>query len=864
MTRNGVGILLVFLAASGSVGPIAAGEPDAASATVTSAVRTVVIAPRYQKGALHRWLWGADYRDLYGTPVELPLLDLRSYAGGLTPTATLGHGQTRSLALKGADGKLYTFRPVLKDPTAHLPAELRETLTRRLLIEQKASAHPAGHVVVPGLLQATGILHNEPRLVVMPDDPVLGEFRTEFKNAVGDIEEWVGSPAFGGTTETIDGEEMWKRLRASPDVRIDSRAYLKARLVDQLLGDWDRDRSQWRWGRLPGKMDWQPIPEDRDEAFSRFEGVFTWFLRPQLPLLVRFGPEYSDMAGLTYDSWDLDKRILADLEWRAWDEVAKELQQQLSDDVIERAARRQPPEFLAKDGERMIAGLESRRDGLPAQAKRFYDYINETVDVFCTDAHELVEARRLDDGGLELSVRRASADGAPAGEPYFHRRFEPGVTDEVRVYLHGGDDKVLVTGSRRGGALLRIVGGDGADVLDDSAAGGTRFSGSSSSHRMAAGPGTRWDRRRYAPPPPAKADGTPARDFGRVTGPLLQLSYGSDYGAMIGATLNTVGYGFRKDPWADKQSLKVVYSTKAPGFRSTYLGQFRFENSPFRIAVAALGSGIETGHFFGSGNTTTFEGSQDAYEIEQDRFELETALVYGPSDRLDLSLGPVVRYDSTEPRDNPVLGAEPVYGEGHFTQVGLSARVRFDTTGRLGLPRKGVLVTGTARYYPDLADVTQAFGEIHGDARGYLSTPGVKGLTLAVRAGGQRVFGTHPFFESAFIGGQTPFGLFEPGGGSSVRGLPPQRYAGDASLYGSTELYLPIVKASLLKPGHIGVMGFFDVGRVWLDGESSNKWHHGSGGGLFFTTPGRHSIVSLQVGTSEGETALYLRTALAF
>jgi outer membrane translocation and assembly module TamA len=178
--------------------------------------------------------------------------------------------------------------------------------------------------------------------------------------------------------------------------------------------------------------------------------------------------------------------------------------------------------------------------------------------------------------------------------------------------------------------------------------------------------------------------------------------------------------------------------------------------------------------------------------------------------------------------------------------------------------RHGVLVTGTARYYAPLADVTEAFGGVHGDARVYLSTPGVKGLTLALRAGGQKVFGAHPFFESAFIGGKTPFGLFEPGGGSSVRGLPPQRYAGDASLYGGVELYAPILKTFLFMPGHIGVIGFLDVGRVWLDGESSNKWHRGSGGGLFFTTPGRHSIVSLQVGTSEGSTAFYLRTALAF
>jgi hypothetical protein len=42
----------------------------------------VVIGPQYRAGALHRWLWGGDYRDLYTTPVALPVLDLRSYAGG--------------------------------------------------------------------------------------------------------------------------------------------------------------------------------------------------------------------------------------------------------------------------------------------------------------------------------------------------------------------------------------------------------------------------------------------------------------------------------------------------------------------------------------------------------------------------------------------------------------------------------------------------------------------------------------------------------------------------------------------------------------------------------------------------------------
>jgi hypothetical protein len=832
-------------------------------------LRTVVIGPQYQAGAFHRWLWGTDYRDLYATPVQLPVLDLRTYAGGLTPTRPLGHGETQALGLKGADGRDYTFRPVIKDPTQHLPVDLRETLARRVLIDQMASGHPAGHVVAPELLRAAGILHNEPHLVVMPDDPALGEFRAEFANEVGDIEEWGGSPAFGGTIETIDGEEMWKRLRESPEVRIDSRAYLKARLVDQLMGDWDRNRGQFRWGKLPGEKLWQPIPEDRDQAFVRFEGFFNWVLRPQLPLVVKFGPEYSDVAGLTYDGWDVDKRVLADLEWPVWNEVAKELQAELTDEVIDTAARRQPPEFFAKDGARMIAGLKGRRDGLPAQAQRFYRYINKDVDVFCTDAHERIDATRFENGELELTVRPASIGGEPIGEPYFQRRFEAAVTREVRVYLYGGDDKVVVTGGHEGGVLLRVVGGDGVDVLDDSAGGGTRFSAaqdqSEGNYRVAPGPGTHWDRRPYPPPPPSKnADWIPARDWGRTTGPLLLLSYGGDYGALVGGSLNTTGYGFRKDPWSDNQSLRLVYSTKEAGFRGTYLGQFRFENSPWRVGIGALGSGIEVSRFFGSGNTTTFEGNEDTYKLEQDRFEIEPALIYGPNPNLDLSLGVVAKYDNTEPRDNPALEGEPLYGQGKFTEVGASARFRFDGTDHRALPRKGVLLNGTGRFYPAVADVTDAFGEVHGDARAYLSTPNDRGITLAMRAGGQKVFGTHPFFESAFLGGKTPFSLLEPGGGSSIRGLPDQRYAGDASLYSGADLYLPIMKASLLVPGQLGLMGFYDVGRVFLDGESSDRWHHGAGGGIFFTTPGRHSLMSVQVARSEGKSVVYVRGGLVF
>ena len=43
---------------------------------------------------------------------------------------------------------------------------------------------------------------------------------------------------------------------------------LRARLLDMLIGDWDRHDDQWRWVAFEeGKHDFKAIPRDRDQAF---------------------------------------------------------------------------------------------------------------------------------------------------------------------------------------------------------------------------------------------------------------------------------------------------------------------------------------------------------------------------------------------------------------------------------------------------------------------------------------------------------------------------------------------------------------------------------------------------------------------
>ncbi len=222
---------------------------------VQRARQTVVVTPsaRYRAGWPHTLLFGRRYRDLWATPIEVEMLDLTTFAGGLTPLRRGGFGQSLNLRFEGADGREYVFRSV--DKKLRLPEVFRETFLEEEFQDLKVSAfHPAAALVVAPLTEAAGVLHAEPRLVVMPDDPGLGEYQADYAGLLGTIEERPdegpdGSPGFAGSRSILSSENLLERLEESPRHRVDAREYLKARLLDIWFGDRDRHQDQWRWAR---------------------------------------------------------------------------------------------------------------------------------------------------------------------------------------------------------------------------------------------------------------------------------------------------------------------------------------------------------------------------------------------------------------------------------------------------------------------------------------------------------------------------------------------------------------------------------------------------------------------------------------
>ena len=58
---------------------------------------TIVPSDRYQAGSLHRFIFGDGYREMWGSPLRVELLDFPRELGGLTPIQRGGNVQTMAL-----------------------------------------------------------------------------------------------------------------------------------------------------------------------------------------------------------------------------------------------------------------------------------------------------------------------------------------------------------------------------------------------------------------------------------------------------------------------------------------------------------------------------------------------------------------------------------------------------------------------------------------------------------------------------------------------------------------------------------------------------------------------------------------------
>lgn len=818
----------ILLAAG--LAPLAAPRPSPAQDT------TVVAGAHYRAGPLVRAFNGDEYRAEWTTPLRVPFLDPGTFAGGLTVEQAGGGLATESLRMRGRDGREYVFRSLDKTARRGLPEDLHDTFVEWIVQDLVSAKHPASAHLLPPLLQAVGVLHVKPTLYVMPDHPFLGEFRAQFAGRLGHVEERPedarpdeeepNAPrpprSFADADRVVGTERLLERLEEDPGERVDSREYLAARLVDLIAGDWDRHADQWRWAGYErgDRWTWRPIPRDRDNAYSDYEGIASATVRAFAPNLTRYGARWRDLPGYLHLPSDLDRRLLADLDRRAWDSVTALVRARVTDDVIARAVREMPPEYQPLGAAELAEAMRFRRDRLAEASGFFYAWVAGDADVHATDQAERAEVERLADGSVDVRLF-GSVD---ARAPYFRRRFDPDETREIRLYLHGGDDVATVTGTAPRTIQVRLIGGGGDDRLaDESTAGGGRmtvFHDDRGDNTFAPGREARVDTREYEPPARSRWGNQPERrDHGADFAPVAPWgAWVLNVGPVIGAGPTWTRYGFRRQPYARQIAVRALYAPLEDGIGVEGIADYRRTGTGGGLRLAAGARTFHVTRFHGYGNDSP-GSAEERYEVTSNLARVE-ALWYGPVGRRGTyRFGPVAQW--MDVRGEPFDPLSTPRGAREWQAAGAVAELRLDGRDTLPVTRRGWWLGARATGLAGDFD----FGRAAGEARTYLSLGA--GPVLALRAGGETTFGVFPFQEAAFLGG--------PG---SLRGYPYQRFAGDAAAFGSAELRQPLGQVKLLLRGRLGVFALADAGRVWMDGDSPGGWHTDVGGGVWFETLG--------------------------
>ena len=843
---------------------------------------------QYEAGPFKRKMLGDNYRDVWKQTVEVPVFDIGTEKGGLKILQRGGGQQTLSLRLEDSTGHEYVIRSVEKFPEAAVPEMFRKTFAQDLVQDQISASHPYAALVVPSLAEAAGIYHTNPKLFYVPDDPRLGDYQRLFANTLVIFEErpagdWSFASNFGNSKKIVNTAKVLEKLTDDNDHRVDQEFVLRSRLFDMIIGDWDRHDDQWRWASFKSDKGevYRPIPRDRDQAFFLNQGKLAkiWSRKWALPKFEGFDREIDWPSGLSFNARYFDRSFLNELSVEQWLRIADDLKKNLSDEEIERAIHEWPADVFRLHGEEIINNLKARRDNIAGAALEHYSFLAREIDVRGSNKREQFEVVHNEDH-VQVSVYKLNKEGE-RGRKIYDRTIRPTETKEVRLFGLGGEDVFVIGGSGKEKVKIRIIGGDGKDVVSDETGGPKTIVYDLKKDVEIKSPKSVIDRTGLTAD--VNEYNRKAFKYDRLA-PLLYGNYNFDDGIFLGGGFVAIKHGFRKDPYSQRHLFLASFAPQTLSFNFQYDGRFVGVVGRWDLDINLdIKSPNYVNNFFGMGNESVFDrniNDQPGISVSKPiqyyryRFEEMTALPMLSTRLSDwgrIGFGTALqRIEMEEPDkgDDRFITSysttdEPNLFDEYTSFAGAAGFFEIDKRNNKQLTTRGTRLKIEGRRMYGLNKQAGNFTSGNASLAFYHSFRIPSPLVFAVRAGLGRNVGNYQFYQAQILDGKT-----------ELRGFRKTRFYGDSELFTNAEVRLKLRSfRTYLFPASVGILAFHDIGRVWYkDGAgtdpstangSSSKWHRGVGGGLWFT-PFDLAVISAEVADGEDGWLGYIRLGFLF
>lgn len=800
------------------------------------------------KSGFYNFLFGKHYREYYGTEVVANTVSLDTLFGGLQPTRAGGGHQSKSLRMVDSAGKEFVMRALKKSATQFLQtvafkdqaiaSDFANTYAEDFLLDFYTTSHPYTPFAVGNLAEFVGVAHSNPTLFYIPKQKALGNYNTNYGNELYMIEERVPDIPKDDNEDSIEISDnistldLLKMLHKDEKYKIDEPSYIRARLFDMLIGDWDRHDDQWRWAeqKQGDSIIYKAIPRDRDQAFSKYDGFAIWFIMniPDLRHMQTFSSKIPNLKWFNREPYPLDLALLKTATKADWLAAAKYIQTYLSDKNIENSFENLPAEVQDKTLTIIKANLKIRRDDLAKYAAEYYDVLQETAIVVGTNKKDKFVIDRKENGVVEVDVSRIKN----SGEQFLYRKeFFSKKTKHLWIYGLEDDDAFEVIGNAKSSINIKLIGGQNHDSY--TVENGRKlkiydFKSNESTLNVDSKTGKNlvdnYDLNLYSYKKPR---------YNFFTGNPT-IGYNPDDNVKVGFSINYTVNNFKQNPYSQKHSLKGFYYFGTEGVELNYKGSYPELFGKWGMDILAMFTTPNfTMNYFGYGNNTQNQDENFGMNYNRVRIQqLKAGVAFKKIGRngSEVSIEPVFEQFEVEKTTNryvniPAIINPEVFLNQYFASA--TARYKFKNLDFDALPTLGLEFGLSGAWTTNLENTKMNFPTLKTNLAIFHKIDSEGNIVLGTNFKYMKIFNSNYFFyQGASIGGDT-----------DLRGFRNERFLGDSFFAQSTDLRFTIGKIQRsIAPFTYGILGGFDYGRVWIDGPESEKWQHDFGGGIWINT----------------------------
>ena len=803
-----------------------------------------------RRGKLYRWMWGGLNRFYYNQGITVPVLNLAD--ADLIPESRGAGDQTKSLRLEGEDENKFILKTIDRDASRIFYGMFNGTIVEDIFQDYFTAAHPYSPLAIPPMARALGLYHTRPKLVFLPRQNELGLFNPKFGDRYYLLEErpeddWRHAENFGNSKEIVGSDQVFKDISRDSKYKIDQHFTARNRVFDMILGDWDRHEEQWRWSKVltDSVTYYRPIPRNRNQALSHYDGWFTQLVKLTSPIarqLQPFSKEVKNAKWLNHNGFHFDLAYLNELDWNDWQDAIQHVQENLTGEAIDKGLLSMPVGVRLRSHDDLGPIIKSRRDNIRNTVKHYYSILAREVDVPGTEKDDIFIIHYPEKDAVEIRIY--TIENYPL-KAHYQRTFTKDVTKYVQLYGRDGNDQFILTGHYQGAPGIRIVGGLKADQLQDRLDKGSSSPNieifdypeglSIQSGRSFKDYRSRnWELNHY--------DHLERKYDRSMLIPLVNFETG--VGLSTSLIYKYKDYGFKRNPLQSEHEFRVSYGFLSQGYQIAYKGKSIHKGSRWFSEFSGLLSKPQfnfnfygrTNEFFNTDQEQSFfraqlEGFEGKYKLNRNwksgfRWNAGIGLESKKLNRLSGA-------NSTDELNEVLFKHQP--------HINLSTGVKYNSYPDKILPTHGLDFSFNLGYlYTILEDgFNTPYLETHLEM--YQKLFSTNRVILKLN------FDYKVLWDEFFI-----YNAASLGGGNSLRGFFDQRFAGYASLSNSNDLNLYLFDwDTALLPLKVGARGLFDYGRVWARNERSTTWHHSYGGGIYFSSLDA-VMISADIHFSEG------------